>query len=302
MGAHVTRDFVGEWVDLFQRPAGEQAQGQGGGEGIAGADSVDHLDGKPWVAGDFVRAREHGPMGAQGESDEVELKTLQELAKLGRGVSGQTELAGESREFRLVQLEDRRQLEGTLDDLGRVVVLAKVEVKDPYGIGWRGPDERLHRGAGVRSPLGECSKADSVNPGERLDGFRRGFQAVPGDMLVDGEVRLAVDEVDGRGPRGGVGIALDLLDLDPGGGEAAEGFVAEFIRADAGDGERFGSEGAGVVGKVGWGATELAALGEQVPEDLSDAGDSERHDGVSEGLRGCAAWAVLRSKSRLKRV
>lgn len=118
MGAHVTRDLVRERVDLVQRPAGEQTQSQGRCERIAGADGVDDLDRETWVAGDRVRAREQGSMGAQGESDEVELETMKELAKLSRSVAGQTELAGERGEFGLVQLEDRRQLERALNDFG----------------------------------------------------------------------------------------------------------------------------------------------------------------------------------------
>ena len=124
--------------------------------------------------------------------------------------------------------------------------------------------------------LGQGAKADRVGPRGRPERCLARFQAIPGNVLVDGEGgRAAAVEVHADRPRGGGRVRGDAVRAQTHLLEARQDFAAEGVVSDARDNHGLRAQGVGMIGEVRRSAAELLTRRQQVPEDLSQP-DHER--------------------------
>ena len=162
------------------------------------------------------------------------------------------------------------------EDFGGVEILAKVDVEDAES-GWFGEGEKLvDGGAGGFVSLREGTEADGVCLRYGAAGVFVGGDFIPGDVLVDDVLGLAVGgEFDGDGAGGSVRIDLDTFSGEVELLEAIDDVGAVLIGADAGDDEAGAAQGVRVIGEICGSAAELATGGEEVPEDFAEADEGE---------------------------
>jgi hypothetical protein len=166
---------------------------------------------------------------------------------------------------------------------------AEIDVEDAERGGWTGPEQLMDEFATLRSALGKSAEAEDIAGGDLLKGGMGDGDVIPGDILDDLEVVMAVGgggDDDGAGGEGGV--TVDEAEVEAAGGEGLKGLIAEGIGSDGGDEVGLGAEGVGVEGEIGRGAAETGAIREEVPEEFTD-GDEGRgmgHGGPANGGRG----------------
>ncbi len=123
-------DVDGALMDTGKVFAAKQADREGGGEGVAGADGVHDgdLGGGLLVVLAFVPDERAG--GATGQGDGVQVEALGDGEHERFLVLGQAEQVSDHGDFVVVQFEDVGEAEGGLDDLAGVEILTQVDVED----------------------------------------------------------------------------------------------------------------------------------------------------------------------------
>ena len=258
---------------LHRKPLHERG-GERGGERIAGADRVGHLDaGRSEVRRAAVGGRHTAAPATLGEDDVTERKALDELRDNPLRSTFQPEETGHDGEFVLVEFQDVGPFERVADDPFVVIVQAQVDVEQPQTPDRRGVDERENRAARHGVALRQRTPADHGGAGHGGIGLRRAFDVVPRHLLADavgGNARCVERHLDRtRGMR----VALHGTHAESQRGDAAEQFVARSILPYGAHDARLGTLLLRIEGEVDGRAAEPPPGRQHVPQQLSDTDD-----------------------------
>ena len=131
-------------MDALQAEIREEANNEGGGEGIARAYGINDLDGtagqiRPKTAPLIKKAT----LVAPSEGNHTQFKTLTERFDLRLEPVWQVKHPGKHRQFLIVQLENVGEPKGLFNDLAVIKILAQIDVKNLEAFARGSGDELL---------------------------------------------------------------------------------------------------------------------------------------------------------------
>jgi len=270
--------LIGPAVDRLQRPSGQHPHGQRRRKGIARADGILDNDGFARIIGPLAPGIKQAAVRAAGQADQALGALSRQLLDLPARAPAQAQHCRQYRQFGIVAFHDVGQAQRCFNDVPREIMLAQVEVQNPQRPGANRRQQRLNRPARRLAPLPQRAETHRVRFGGGGQGRRFQGQAVPGNILVNGEARLAAGQKlhADRSRRGGR-VRLDIRGRQAQSFEPLQNFRAQRVPAHTRDHAAPRAEAARVKGKIRRRAAQLFAGGQEVPENLSDADDVEVH-------------------------
>jgi hypothetical protein len=258
--------------------AAEEADGQGGGEGISCAHGVHDGDlrGGLLVVLAFMPDERAGRSAGQG--DGVQVEALGDGKDEGFLVLGESEEVSDHGDFVVVQLEDVGEAEGRLDDLAGEEALAQIDVEDTKAVRGRVLEELSDGASAFRGALGEGAEADRL----ALLG-QQGQRRIPGDMIPGWfgreDIARLLGGIEGHCDRARrVFFALEEQGVDVLRRKGGQSLIAQLIAPHRADHPGVTSEAGGVAGEIRRSTAEVGRVRKDVPQHFAEADEVRADD------------------------
>ena len=270
-GTYVSGDPVGPLADLLPILFLQEAGDQGRREGVSRSDGVLGLDAKPGMAEIDAGPEKPASHRAFRQGDQGEGISSEEGGEDARFRTREGQHPGDRRELLIVQLQHGRTAKQADNDVPAEVGLSQVEVEDTQTVRPGRIQEGADRGPAHRRPLGQRTEADGIGARRDVSEAGRPGDDVPGHPFVDGVMRDAAGiKGDRDRPRRRGAHGRDAACVQPPGSDLGEDFASGGVVPDGADDHARGPQRSGVEGEIRRSPAQLAAVREDVPEDLAD--------------------------------